>query len=120
MSSIKGFKGSIFSGFTTHELSRVIEKIIVEHPKAAGLYHVSSAPISKFELLSFIKQKLQLEINIIPDESFKCDRSLDYTKFRKEFNYKSPSWEEMIDELCRDIQLNHRGTENTEEKLDDF
>jgi dTDP-4-dehydrorhamnose reductase len=107
--SIKGFKRAIFSGFTTLELSRIIEKILIEHPKAAGLYHVSSAPISKFDLLSQIKDKLQLAIEIIPDKSFHCDRSLDSAQFRREFNYQPPSWEEMIDELCKDICLNNKG-----------
>ncbi len=107
--SIKGYKKVIFSGFTTLELSRIIEKILVEHLKVSGIYHVSSDPISKLDLLSLIKQKLQLEINIMVDKSFKCDRSLDSKKFRNEFNYKPPSWDEMIDELCEEICLNNKG-----------
>ncbi|MGD2273023.1 MAG: SDR family oxidoreductase [Desulfobacterales bacterium] len=103
--SIKGFKRAIFSGFTTQELSRIIEKIIAEHPEAAGLYHVSSTPISKFELLNRIREGLRLPIKINPDESFKCDRSLDSAKFRMEFNYKPPSWDEMIKELCEEIRI---------------
>jgi dTDP-4-dehydrorhamnose reductase len=101
--SIKGFKNTIFSGFTTHELSRIIEKMLVEYPEASGIYHVSSKPISKFNLLNLIKEKLQLPISIIPDESVKCDRSLDSTRFRKDFNYHPPNWETMADELCQEI-----------------
>jgi len=100
---IKGFKKAIFSGFITQELSQIIEMMMVQYPKASGIYHVSSDPISKFDLLSLIKEGLKLQIEIIPDESFVCDRSLDSNKFRQEFNYNPPSWEEMIDELCKDI-----------------
>jgi len=101
--TVQGYKKFIFSGFTTLELSRVIENLILNYPDASGIYHVSSDPISKFDLLSIIKENLKLPIEIIPDESFSCDRSLDSTKFRQEFDYHPPSWEEMIDELCKDI-----------------
>ena len=101
--TVNGYKKVIFSGFTTLELSRVIENMILNYPEASGIYHVSSDPISKLDLLSMIKEGLKLPIEIIPDESFACDRSLDSSKFRQEFNYNPPSWEEMIVELCKDI-----------------
>ena len=102
---VQGYKEVIFSGFTTLELSRVIENMILNYPDASGIYHVSSDPISKFDLLSLIKEGLKLKIEIIPDESFACDRSLDSSKFRQEFNYNSPSWKEMVIELCRTFAL---------------
>jgi len=101
--TVQGYNKFVFSGFTTLELSRVIENMILNYPDASGIYHVSSDPISKFDLLSLIKEGLKLPIEIIPDESFACDRSLDSSKFRQEFNYNPPTWEEMIDELCKDI-----------------
>ena len=96
---VYGFKNTIFSGFTTLELSRIIEKILVHHPEEIGLYHVSSDPISKYDLLKLIKEKLNLKIEIIPTEEPRCDRSLDSTKFKKEFGYRPPTWEKMIEEL---------------------
>ncbi len=104
--TVNGYKKAIFSGFTTLELSRIIEMIIVRHQTVFGIYHVSSDPINKFDLLSLIKKGLKLPIEIISDESFACDRSLDSSKFRQEFNYKPPSWEEMINELCEEIHCN--------------
>jgi len=99
--TVQGYKEVIFSGFTTLELSRVIENMILNYPDASGIYHVSSDPISKFDLLSLIKEGLKLKIEIIPDESFACDRSLDSSKFRQEFNYSPPTWEKMVEELCK-------------------
>ncbi|MDY6793343.1 MAG: SDR family oxidoreductase [Thermodesulfobacteriota bacterium] len=101
--TVQGYKKVIFSGFTTLELSRVIENMILNYPEANGVYHVSSEPISKFDLLCLIKKGLKLPVEIIPDESFICDRSLDSTKFRREFDYHPPSWEEMVSELCEDL-----------------
>jgi dTDP-4-dehydrorhamnose reductase len=108
--SVHGYKKFIFSGFTTIELSRVIENLLINCPEAHGVYHVSSEPISKFDLLSLIKVNLKLPIEIIPEESFACDRSLDSSKFRQEFNYNPQTWEEMVSELCEDIRCNHRTT----------
>jgi dTDP-4-dehydrorhamnose reductase len=101
--SIKGFTNAIFSGFTTLELSRIIEKMLIDHPNSSGIYHVSSDPISKYDLLMLVKKKIGFPIKISPDDSFRCDRSLDSTKFRKKFNYSPPSWDQMIDELCNDM-----------------
>jgi len=107
--SVHGYKKFIFSGFTTIELSRVIENLLINCPEAHGVYHVSSEPISKFDLLSLIKANLKLPIEIIPEESFACDRSLDSSKFRQEFNYNPPTWEEMVEELGKDILLDTNG-----------
>ena len=101
---IKGYKQAIFSGFTTLEMARIIEKLLTQHPRASGLYHVSAAPISKYELLMKIKQRLDLAVQITPDESLRIDRRLDSTRFRQEFGYVPPSWDDMIDELTKDIR----------------
>jgi len=97
--SVQGFKNAVFSGFTSLEMSRIIENILVNHPGKGGLYHLSSDPISKFDLLTLIKRKMGLGIEIIPTEEPRVDRSLDSTKFQKEFNYTPPTWEKMIEEL---------------------
>ena len=100
---IKGYRKAIFSGFTTAELARIIERLLTEHPDTAGLYHVSAAPISKFDLLSRLNSRLRLDIRIEPDDSFVCDRSLDSSRFRRDFAYVPPSWDKMLDELASEI-----------------
>ena len=96
---MKGFKNAIFTGFTTMEMSRIIEKILLDHPEAYGVYQVASDPINKYELLLLFRQKLGHDIDILPDNTFYCDRSLDSTRFRSEFNYMPPTWENMVAEL---------------------
>jgi dTDP-4-dehydrorhamnose reductase len=97
--TVKGFTNAIYTGFTTLEMSRIIENMLLNHPEASGVYHVSSEPINKYELLLLFRKKLRHEIGIIADDSFQCDRSLDSTRFRAEFNYSPPSWPAMIEEL---------------------
>jgi len=115
--TVNGYKKVIFSGFTTLELSRVIENLILNYPDASGIYHVSSDPISKFDMLSLIKEGLKLQIEIIPDESIVCDRSLDSSKFRQEFNYNPPSWKKLVSELCEDIRFNHKTTKDSKHNV---
>lgn len=103
--TVHGFRQVIYSGFTTHEMGRIVEKILVERPQAAGIYHVSSAPVSKHDLLRLIKERLRLPVEIIPADEIRCNRSLDSTKFRTEFGYTPPTWELMVDELARDIEV---------------
>jgi dTDP-4-dehydrorhamnose reductase len=51
-----------------------------------------------------IKERLGLSMEIIPDEKVQYDRSLDSTRFRREFNYTPPTWEEMVEELCKSLR----------------
>ena len=97
--TVKGFVNAIYTGFTTLEMSRIIEKMLLEFPEASGVYQVSSDPINKYELLLLIREKFGLDIEIISDDVFCCDRSLDSSRFRATFNYTPPTWPAMIEEL---------------------
>jgi dTDP-4-dehydrorhamnose reductase len=100
--TVRGFTRAIFSGFTTAELSRVIERLL-EEPHASGLYHVSSTPISKYDLLVRINAALGIGVAIGADDSFACDRSLDSERFRSTFGYTPPAWDEMVTELAQEV-----------------
>jgi len=101
--TINGYRKAVFSGFTTAEFARLIEMLITRHRDAHGVYHASSAPISKLDLLSGLNRRLKLGVNIVPDDAVVCDRSLDSTRFRKAFGYSAPTWDIMLDELAADI-----------------
>lgn len=99
---VRGFKRAIFSGFPTVALANLILKLIVDRADLAGTWHVASGPISKFDLLTLVKQTYGLAVQIEPDESFVCDRSLDGTRFRETTGIQFPSWPEMIVEMFSD------------------
>jgi dTDP-4-dehydrorhamnose reductase len=99
---VRGFARAIFSGLTTQELARVIGRIIIERPQRAGVYHVASQPISKFDLLSMVRQAYDLSIEIERDEREICDRSLRMDRFHEAVGYTAPSWSEMIADMRRD------------------
>jgi len=100
---VQGYRNAVFSGLTTRELGRVIGMVIEKHPKASGLYHVSAQPISKLDLLTKLRSRLGSGPDIVPAEEPRIDRSLDSTRFRNAFGYTPPSWDQMLDELARDI-----------------
>lgn len=97
--TVSGFRKAIYTGFTTIEMARIIEMMMVKYPEASGVYQVSSDPINKYELLLLFSEKLGHEVDVLADESFSCDRSLDSSRFRDEFRYKPPTWESMVTEL---------------------
>lgn len=99
---VRGFKNAIFSGFTTEALSRIIANIIEQHPSLEGVYNVASDPISKFDLLTLINESARLHINIEPDETFVCDRSLDGSRFRVATNFVPSAWSDMVTGLVND------------------
>lgn len=97
---VRGFRHAIFSGLTTLELSRVIERLLVEYPRASGLYQVSSEPINKYDLLRLIQRAYRLPIEVWPDDQFVIDRSLDSARFRQDFGYTPPTWPQMVEEIA--------------------
>ncbi|MFZ5877790.1 MAG: dTDP-4-dehydrorhamnose reductase family protein [Chloroflexota bacterium] len=99
---INGYRKAIYTGFTTHEISRIILNQVIPHPELSGLYHVSSEPISKYDLLHIVREEFGKNIEIAPDDEFDCDRSLDSTRFRQATGYEPPSWQEMIAEMASD------------------
>lgn len=106
--TIHGYKRAIYSGFTTDEFSRIIRDYVIPNSSLSGVYHISSNPISKYDLLQLTKQAYQKEIEILPDEEFFCDRSMDSTRFRQITGYQPPLWNDMIEEMVRNSSLYER------------
>tara|TARA_B100001750_G_scaffold244262_1_gene261213 strand:+ start:1469 stop:2344 length:876 start_codon:yes stop_codon:yes gene_type:complete len=101
---IKGYKNAIYSGVTTNELSNIINLIIKQNKNLSGVWHVSSEPISKYDLLSKLSSYLnRKDIEIIPEDNFICDRSLDGRAFSDRTGYLSPSWDKMLEDLSKKI-----------------
>lgn len=94
--SVKGFKRAIFSGLPTVELARVIRDFVIPNPGLHGLYHISAESINKFDLLSLVAKEYHKTIEIVADEQFAIDRSLDSSRFRLVTGYRPGSWPELI------------------------
>lgn len=99
--SIKGFRKAIYTGFTTMEMARIIETVLLRQPDLHGLWQVSSDQINKFDLLNIARECFQWTGEIRPEDQFVCDRSLDSKRFRERTGYRPPSWKEMLQELSQ-------------------
>ncbi len=99
--AISGFTKAIYSGFTTLEMARIVDRILTQHTDLSGVWHVASEPISKFSLLQLCREKLGWEGVIEPNDEFVCDRSLNADRFNQATGYTPPSWEAMISELAQ-------------------
>ena len=99
---IRGYRRAIFSGFPTIELARIISDVVIPDDTLNGLYHVSSEPISKFDLLTIVAGTYRKNIEIEPYDGVCENRSLDSSAFRNKTGYEPPSWEKLIDNMYRD------------------
>jgi dTDP-4-dehydrorhamnose reductase len=100
--TVKGFVNAIFSGFPTIVLADIISNLIRNYRDLSGLYHVSSDPINKFDLLNLIKKSYGIDLEIERYEDFRIDRSLDSSRFRQVTGFEPASWPEMIDRMAHD------------------
>ena len=97
------FLNSIWSGVSTLELSKSIKWAI--DANVNGLYHVTNnSSISKFELLRLFKKYTKKNIDIIPFDNERIDKSLLDT--RNLINYKIPSYEQIVKDLVFDLKKN--------------
>ncbi len=94
--SCKGFNRAIFSGLPNTVFAQVVRDVVIPRPDLHGLYHVGAAPIGKYELLKLIANVYGKQIDIVRDDEFSIDRSLNSTRFGHATGYKSVGWPELI------------------------
>jgi dTDP-4-dehydrorhamnose reductase len=101
---VRGFTRAIYTGVTTGEMAMIVDQLLVEHPSLSGLYQVASAKISKFDLLSMIRERFALQdlVRLVPDDGFVCDRSLHGSRFEAATGIGVPPWGTMIAALARE------------------
>jgi dTDP-4-dehydrorhamnose reductase len=107
--TIRGFRRAIYSGLTTQAMADAIEHFLTLDTHLSGVWHLSSTPIDKYELLTGLSRRLgRTDITIEPDETFVCDRSLSARALFEQTAYRPPSWDAMLDGLAKDInERNH-------------
>lgn len=99
---IRGYRNAIFSGFPTVILAEIVSDLIAKKNRLEGLYHLSSKPINKFELLTIIKEIFGVKIEIEVFDDFRIDRSLNSDKFRKATGFEPLDWNQMIEKMAID------------------
>ncbi|WP_224815441.1 SDR family oxidoreductase [Hasllibacter sp. MH4015] len=93
---VKGYRRAIYSGFPTIEIARILAEYILPRSDLHGVYNLSSAPISKYDLLLLIRDVYGTSIEILPDDAVAIDRSLDSSVLRGKIGYTPPDWPTLI------------------------
>lgn len=103
--SCSGFNRAIFSGLPNTILAEIIRDYVIPKPELHGLYHVGAAPIGKYDLLKLIATQYGKNINIVSDEKFVIDRSLNVDLFSRVTGYHAPSWPELIQSMHKSQEV---------------
>lgn len=96
---VVGFKNAIFSGLPTIEIAKIIDKYVIPDNSLNGLYHLSSEPISKFDLLKLVDVVYGVNRTISSSPEPKIDRSLDSGLFRARTGFEPDTWPAMIQSM---------------------
>lgn len=102
--AIEGYTNAIYTGFTTRAMCGLLAEILERRIDLSGVWHIASAPITKYDLLSRLNGPLDLGITILKNKEFECDRSLDGARFVEETGLSIPSWDDMLTELAEDAR----------------
>ena len=99
---VRGYTKAIYSGLPTIELAEIISDYILPNDSLSGIYHVSSEPISKYDLFKLIADRYSKKIEIEPYDEPVIDRSLDSSIFCSVTGYNPPSWTELVNKMFLD------------------
>ncbi len=97
--AVKGYTRAVFSGVPTVVLARIIRDHVLPHPELHGLFHVSAAPINKFDLLGLVAKAYGKCITISPDPALVIDRSLDSERFRRATGFEPEPWPALVQRM---------------------
>jgi len=102
-----GYTQAIYSGLPTIEMAYILKKWVIPNSKLSGLYHLSTAPICKFDLLSLIANTYGKKIDLKKSRTPKIDRSLNCKQFTRKTGYIPKDWPTLIEMMHADY-LDHQ------------
>lgn len=93
---VKGFANAIWTGLTTLEYAKTIERLLMQ--KAHGVFQAApKEPISKYELLRLFEKQFPGGRTIVKVDNNRVDKSL--VPFWGGYEIPTPSYEEQITEM---------------------
>lgn len=93
---VVGYDRVIFSGLPVNHIADSLYDFVFPNDKLKGIYHLSSDPISKYELLVKLSSVYESKIKINKGTDLISDKSLNSDLFRKITGYSPPSWDNLI------------------------
>ena len=106
--SVNGYTNAIFSGFPCCYISEILIDHIFSNKEIKGVLHISSEPISKFDLLSKIAHVYDKKIEILEDSDYKTDKTLNSNKFKLLSGFETPKWDDLINKMFEEYCKIHK------------
>jgi dTDP-4-dehydrorhamnose reductase len=103
--SIKGYKNALWTGVTTLQLAKSLYSLMFETNLSGIIHLTNNQKISKYELLHIFKNVFKKSIEILPDQTYKIDKSL-ISDLILPRTAKVPSYDQMILEMRKWMLLN--------------
>lgn len=100
--TVRGYTRAMWSGVTTNFLAELVGLLVRDFPDLEGLYHVAGQRISKYDLLTLVKDAYELDTYIEPDDSVVIDRSLWGHRFEAATGIRVPRTGELVRQLAQD------------------
>lgn len=100
----QGFRRAVFSGLPSVIFAQVVRDMVIPRPDLRGLYHVAGMPISKYDLLLEIAEVYMKPVQVVPDDAFAIDRSLNADRFCAATGFQPPDWKTLIRAMHQDRQ----------------
>ena len=97
--TLNGYSRAIFSGLPTICVAKFIHQFVLNNKDLHGLYHLAAEPISKYDLLSVVRDVYGKRIEIIPDDSLVIDRSLDSARLRQATGFIPRPWPDLVEAM---------------------
>lgn len=97
----RGFSRAFFSGLPSTVFAQIVRDVVIPRTDLSGLYHVGAGPIGKYDLLHLIANVYGKSIDILRDDDFVIDRSLNIERFYNATGYVAPAWPELIQSMYR-------------------
>ncbi|MCK9900864.1 SDR family oxidoreductase [Frankia sp. Cpl3] len=100
-----GQRRVVSSGVTTTEFARFVHLALVGHPDLSGIWHLAAEPITAFDLLTLLAERLgRRDVEIVPSDDEVRNRALSARRLWSTTGYRPPAWSVMVDELATAIE----------------
>lgn len=97
---ITGYRGHLWNGITAREFAKICDRIMSNSAQFphAGIYHLFSTTITKYDMLLAFRDLYNVDCKIIPDNSVAVNRTLS-TVYRLNDELNIPPFLEMLTHL---------------------
>jgi dTDP-4-dehydrorhamnose reductase len=96
--SIDGYKNALWTGVTTLQLAKSLYSFMFENNLSGIIHLTNNQKISKYELLLIFKKVFKKYTEIVPDQTYKIDKSL-FSELILPMSARVPSYDQMILEM---------------------